>query len=93
MRTLIILSTLALSLFSVNSFAITNLKTVILWDGRVINFNADVLGLRLNNGNIEYLELQNGEIVDRTDIRSFIPSNRIENQNSRSRIGVDGGGT
>lgn len=92
MRTLTILTTLAVSLFSLSSFAFTGLKSVVLFDGRIINLKSDVQGLGLNQGQIDYLELQNGEIVDRTDIRSLIPQNKIENQNSRSRIGVDGGG-
>ena len=91
MRTLTILTTLAVSLFSLSSFAFTGLKSVVLFDGRIINLS-DIQGLSLNQGQIDYLELQNGEIVDRTDIRSLMPQNKIENQNSRSRIGVDGGG-
>lgn len=91
MRTLTILTTLAVSLFSLSSFALTGLKSVVLFDGRIINLS-DIQGLSLNQGQIDYLELQNGEIVDRTDIRSLMPQNKIENQNSRSRIGVDGGG-
>lgn len=86
MRTLTILTTLAVSLFSLSSFAFTGLKSVVLFDGRIINLKSDVQGLSLNQGQIDYLELQNGEIVDRTDIRSLIPQNNIENQSSRSRI-------
>lgn len=92
MRTLTILTTLAVSLFSLSSFAFTSFKSVVLFDGRIINLKSDVQGLGLNQGQIDYLELQSGEIVDRTDIRNLIPQNKIENQNSRSRIGVDGGG-
>lgn len=92
MRTFSILSTLVATLFSFSSFAFTDFKSAVLFDGRVIDLGSDVLSLNLNQGNIDFLELQDGEIVDRTDIRSLIPQNKLEDQNSRSRIGVDGGG-
>ncbi|MFA5584287.1 MAG: hypothetical protein WDA09_08740 [Bacteriovoracaceae bacterium] len=92
MRTFSFLTTLAVSLFSLSSFAFTGLKSVVLVDGRIINFKSDVQSLSLNQGQIDYLELQNGEIIDSTDIRNLVPQNKLESQSSRSRIGVDGGG-
>ena len=92
MRTFSILTTLVATLFSYSSFAFTGFKSAVLIDGRVIDLGSDVLSLNLNQGELDFLELQNGEIVDRTDIRSLMPQNKLEDQNSRSRIGVDGGG-
>lgn len=92
MRTFPIFTTLAATLFSFSSFAFADFKSAVLFDGRVIDLKTDVLSLNLNQGNIDYLELQNGEIVDRNDIRSLILQNKHDSQNSRSRIGVDGGG-
>jgi hypothetical protein len=92
MRTTLILTAIVTSLFSLSSFGST-IKSAVLFDGRVIDLNTDVINSNYYQERIDYLELQSGEIVDRTDIKKFILSNRLPNQNSRSRIGVDGGGT
>jgi len=61
-----------------------------LHDGRVINFKKEVERLYLNNKKIDYFELRNGEIVDRTDIRSIkLPDSH---RHILKATGVDGGG-
>ena len=92
MRTTLIITAIVTSLFSLSSFGST-IKSAELFDGRVIDLETDVINSDYYQGQIDYLELQNGEIVDRTDIKKIILQNKIQNQNSRSRIGVDGGGT
>lgn len=92
MRTISFLTILAVSLFSLNSFSYSAIKSAVLFDGRLINLRTDVLSIKYNHGDIDYLELQSGEVVDRTDIRTLILHNKLGSQNSRSRIGIDGGG-
>ncbi len=67
-----------------------NLKEVSLLDGRKIKFKKEVEKLHLYDGKIDYLELLNGEVVDRTDIQSlqFLDANKL----MMARTGVDGGG-
>lgn len=92
MRTTLTLTAIVTSLFSLSSFGST-IKSAVLFDGRVIDLKTDVVNSNYYQDRIDYLELQSGEIVDRTDIKRFILSDKLTNQNSRSRIGVDGGGT
>ncbi len=66
------------------------IKEARLHDGRKIEFKRDVERLHLFDNKIDYFELKNGEIVDRSDIFS------IKRPDSHGLIlkatGVDGGG-
>ena len=67
------------------------LEDVVLFDGRTINIEQDVDSLNFYDNRIDFLELRNGEIVDRLDI------DQIEiNLGGRTQrllaTGVDGGG-
>ena len=67
-----------------------NMKEVKLLDGRKIDFQKEVERLHLYDSKIDYLELLNGEIIDRTDIQSvrFLHADKL----MMARTGVDGGG-
>lgn len=91
MRTIALITALATNLVSASTFGSLNIKSVVLFDDRVIELEADVKKVNYHHGLIDSLELLNGEVVDRTDIIHFIPKRFI--QNPVMRIGVDGGGT
>lgn len=67
-----------------------SLKEVQLLDGRKLDFKKEVERLHLYDNKINYLELLNGEIVDRTDIQTL---RLLDNHTMILRAtGVDGGG-
>jgi len=67
------------------------LEDVVLFDGRTINIEQDVDSLNLYENRIDFLELRDGEIVDRLDIDQL----QINAGSRAIRLmarGVDGGG-
>lgn len=68
------------------------LKEIKLLDGRTLNFQKEVERLHLYENKVDYLELLNGEVVDRTDIQAL----RLLDVNNHMMVlratGVDGGG-
>jgi len=68
----------------------TVFKDAMLRDGRSIDFKKEVERLHLYENKIDFLELYNGEIVDRTDIQTL----RLLDAHSLilKATGVDGGG-
>lgn len=91
MRTIALITVLATNLVSASTYSSLNIKSVVLFDDRIIDLGKDVKDVKYHHGLIDSLELLNGEVVDRTDIIHLIPKRVI--QNPVMRIGVDGGGT
>ena len=91
-----ILFTITTSLIASNAFAINqqiqapNIKTITLFDGRLINNKLDIKHIHLYDEQVDFLELKDGEIIDRSDIDQIQFSN-IESFVLAS-TGVDGGG-
>lgn len=76
--------------FDLTKLVSKSLKEVQLLDGRKLDFKKEVERLHLYDNKIDYLELLNGEIVDRTDIQTL----RLLNNHTMilRATGVDGGG-
>ncbi len=76
--------------FDLSKLVSKSLKEVQLLDGRKLDFKKEVERLHLYDNKIDYLELLNGEIVDRTDIQTL---RLLDNHTMILRAtGVDGGG-
>lgn len=91
-----ILFTITTSLIASNAFAISqqiqapNIKTITLFDGRLINNKLDIKRIHLYDEQVDFLELKDGEIIDRSDIDQIQFSNR--ESFVLASTGVDGGG-
>ncbi|WP_419168794.1 hypothetical protein [Halobacteriovorax sp.] len=68
-----------------------SLKDVVLLDARTINIEQDVDSLNLYDNKIDFLELSDGEIVDRLDIDQ-LEINLGGRTHRLLATGVDGGG-
>ncbi|MDP7319181.1 MAG: hypothetical protein QF441_01170 [Bacteriovoracaceae bacterium] len=66
-------------------------EEVKLYDGRVINLQKDVQTIHTYNNAIDFLELNDGEIVDRTDILEKEHKLNQRHDNLAKARGIDGG--
>mgnify|MGYP003975016507 CR=1 FL=1 len=83
---------IASSSYADQNFKIEQFKLVeaSLFDGRKINFKKHVKEVLFLESEIDYLELNSGEVVDHTDISAFTFFHA--DNLMMARVGVDGGG-
>ena len=83
-------SALASERLDLSKFVNSDLQGARLFDGRSIDFKKEVEAIHLYKKQIDYIELLNGEVVDRTDIKLIQLLDRKKLM--LVKTGVDGGG-